>query len=448
MAGSRGARRWVRWLLRHGVVRRTVARQARAGDLGAKMIIDPEAVRDPYPRYDEIRAQGRVVRSAVTLTTVDHEITQTMLRSPDFCVGMRMPENAPSLLRGLLKVGGAFPLGPAEPPSLLSTDPPDHTRMRKLVTRAFSAKAIASLRGRTEEIATELLDEMTSHARAQPRADVIAEYAALLPATVIAEMLGAPLDMREKFLQWGAGGAYSLDMGLTFRNFRRSERDIDALSEWMLGHFEELRRNPGENILSDLVQAHDTDEGRLADDELLSIAMLLLAAGFETTVNLIGNGTKVLLEHPDQLARLQAEPELWPNAVDEILRFESPVQRTGRVAARDTEIAGIPIRRGSVIVAHLGGANRDPAVFDDPATFDVARAGADRHVSFSSGIHYCLGAALAKMEGEVGLRALFDRFPGMRADGPGHLRGTRVLRGYRSLPVRLDPTPAPATTQA
>ena len=319
--------------------------------------------------------------------------------------------------------------------------------MRKLVTRAFSAKAIASLRGRTEEIATGLLDEMTARSTGTAhRADVMAEYAALLPATVIAEMLGAPLSMRQKFLEWGEGAALSLDMGLTYRSFLRSERDIEALNEWMLGHFDELRRNPGENILSDLVRRHDT-EGALADDELLSIATLLLAAGFETTVNLIGNGTKALLEHPDQLARLQAEPELWPNAVDEILRFESPVQRTARVAARDTEVCGIPVKRGSVLVGHLGGANRDPQVFTDPSTFDVGRAGADKHVSFSSGIHYCLGAALAKMEGEVGLRALFDRFPEMRADGPSELRGTRVLRGYRSMPVRVDPAPVGDSSQ-
>jgi cytochrome P450 len=432
----------VRWLLRHGAMRQTVAREARKGDLGATLIIDRNAVRDPYPHYERIREQGRIVRSALTLTSVDHEVTQTVLRSPEFIVGMRMPENAPSLLRALLRIGGSWPLGPAEPPSLLSSDPPDHTRMRKLVIRSFSAKAIAALRGRTEEIATGLLDDLT--ARHDRRADVIADYAALLPATVIAEMLGAPTSMREQFLRWGEGGAFSLDMGLTFGQFRRSEKDIDALSDWMLGHFETLRREPGDDILSSLVQARDVGEGKLADDELLSIAMLLLAAGFETTVNLIGNGTRLLLDHPDQRARLAAERDLWPNAVEEMLRFESPVQRTGRVAARDTEVCGIPVRRGSLIITHLGGANRDPAVFADPGRFDVGREGADRHVSFSSGIHYCLGAALAKMEGEVGLRALFERFPEMRADGLPELRGTRVLRGYRSLPVRLDPAPVPA----
>ncbi|MFP5020345.1 cytochrome P450 [Pseudonocardia phyllosphaerae] len=448
MAGSRGARRWIRWLLRHGAVRREVTRQANKGDLGAQMIINPDAVADPYPAYEAIRAQGRMVRSALTYTTVDHEITTEVLRSPDFCVGMRMPEDAPSLLRGLLKVGGSWPLGPAEPPSLLSIDPPDHNRIRKLVTRSFSAKAITRLRGRTEQIATELLDELEARAGTDRRADVVAGYASLLPATVITEMLGAPVSMRDQFLAWGEGGAYSLDMGLDYRTFRRSEQDIDALADWMAGHFDELRRHPNDSILSSLVGAYDEEEGRLTADELLSLALLLLAAGFETTVNLIGNGTRLLLAHPEQLDRLRADPGLWPNAVDEVLRVDSPVQRTGRVASRDTEVCGYRMRRGTLVLTHLGGANRDPLVFSEPDRFDVGRDGADKHVAFSQGIHYCLGAALAKMEGEVGLRALFDRFPDMTADGPAQLRGTRVLRGYRTLPVRLGTAPVPTPAEA
>ncbi|MEQ3550245.1 cytochrome P450 [Pseudonocardia nematodicida] len=437
MAGSRGARRWIRWVLRHGAMRREVSKQAGHGDLGAQMIINPDAVRDPYPAYEQVRAQGRLVKSALTWTTVDHEISTAILRSPDFCVGQRMPENAPGPLRALIRAGGAYPVGPAEPPSLLSIDPPDHQRIRKLVTRSFSAKAISRLRGRTEEIASGLLDEMDARAGSGRRADVITSYAALLPATVIAEMLGAPVSMREDFLRWGEGSAYSIDMGLTYRTFRRSESDIDALANWMTGHFEHLRRHPNDSILSSLVQTYDSEEGRLSSDELLSLGLLLLAAGFETTVNLIGNGARLLLTHPDQLDRLRADPSLWPNAVDEVLRLDSPVQRTGRVAVRDTEVCGFPIRRGAMVITHLGGANRDPAVFDDPARFDVGRVGAEKHVAFSQGIHYCLGAALAKMEGEVGLRALFDRFPDMRRAGPAELRGTRVLRGYVHLPVRL-----------
>ena len=443
MAGSRGARRWVRWLLRHGAVRREVSRQASKGDLGAQLIINPDAVRDPYPAYEEIRDQGRLVRSALTLTTVDHEISTEVLRSQDFCVDLRMPENAPGLLKVLLKTGGTWPLGPAEPPSLLSIDPPDHSRIRKLVARSFSAKAIARLRGRTEEIAAELLDGMEARTGPDRRADVITDYASLLPATVIAEMLGAPVSMREKFLEWGEGSAFSLDMGLDYRMFRRSEKDIDALADWMSGHFEYLRRNPNDSILSSLVHTYDAEEGRLTSDELLSLALLLLAAGFETTVNLIGNGTRLLLTHSGQLDRLKGDPSLWPNAVEEILRLDSPVQRTGRVAARDTEVCGYPVKRGALVLTHLGGANRDPAVFPEPERFDVGRDGADKHVSFSQGIHYCLGAALAKMEGEVGLRALFDRYPDLAANGPAELRGTRVLRGYRSLPVRLGDARVP-----
>jgi cytochrome P450 len=256
-------------------------------------------------------------------------------------------------------------------------------------------------------------------------------------------MLGAPLSMRGQFLEWGEGAALSLDAGLSYADFRRSERDIDALHSWMLDHFERIRRRPGEDILSALVTAHDED-GALSEDELSSIAMLLLAAGFETTVNLIGSGAALLLDHPDQLALLHAEPERWQVAIDEMLRFESPVQRTGRVAERDTEIAGVPVRRGTFVITHLGGANRDPAVFPDPHRFDVTREEAHKHLAFSQGIHFCLGAALARMEGEVALRALVDRFPDMRAAGTPLRRRTKLLRGYESVPVELHRASVPA----
>ena len=204
----------------------------------------------------------------------------------------------------------------------------------------------------------------------------------------------------------------------------------------MEGHFAHLRAHPGDNILSTLVHAQSA-EGKLTQDELTATAMLLLAAGFETTVNLIGNGVALLDAHPEQRERLRAEPGLWPNAVDEILRFDSPVQRTGRIAYRDTEVAGEHVAAGRPVVTLLGGVNRDPEVFDEPQRFDVGRPNAGEHVAFSSGIHYCLGAGLARMEGEVGLRALFDRFPNLALDGAPRRRPTRVLRGYDAMPVRL-----------
>ena len=219
----------------------------------------------------------------------------------------------------------------------------------------------------------------------------------------------------------------------------------------MLGHFEHIRRSPGQDILSALVATRDNGDG-LTEDELSSIAMLLLAAGFETTVNLIGNGVALLDAHPEQRALLAAEPDRWPGAVDEVLRHDSPVQRTGRVAHRDTEVAGERVRAGQFVVLLIGGANHDPAVFPDPQRFDVTRPNAGDHIAFSSGIHYCLGAGLARMEGEVGLRALYDRFPDLAPAGPPHRRPTRVLRGFDAMPVTLTSScaeiAAPAASSA
>jgi cytochrome P450 len=417
------------------MVRRALEKREREGDITARLMFDADVIADPFPHYAAVRAAGRVVDNGIVLNTAHHDLATAILRSPDFGVVGGPSGQAPAALRLAVAAGGRGPLGPVEPPSMLATDPPDHTRYRKLVTRAFSAKAVAALRSRTEEIATELLDGMAAKGSS---ADLIEDYASLLPATVIAEMLGAPLEMRRQFLHWGEGAALSLDAGLTWAQFRRSERDIKALQEWMEGHFAHVRRHPGDNILSALVHAHDDGE-RLTEDELTSIAMLLLAAGFETTVNLIGNGVGLLTAHPDQLALLRAEPQHWPRAVDEILRVDSPVQRTGRVAHRDTEVAGKRFRKDRVIVVMLGAANRDPAVFTDPDRFDVTRANAGDHLSFSSGAHFCLGAALARMEGEVGLRALFDRFPDLTLAGTPRRRPTRVLRGYATMPVRLSP---------
>ncbi len=426
-------RRGIRWFVRHGLVRRTMQRQMRTGDLGARLMMDPAIREDPFPYYEELREQGRLVTTGLALMSAHHDVCQAVLRSPDF--GQLRLDMLPGILRLGMKIGGRPVLGPIEPPSMLVADPPEHTRYRKLVTRAFSARAIAAMRPRVEQIAEELLDEIARSASAGPTVDLVARYASLLPATVIAEMLGAPVTMRRQFLDWGAGAALSLDVGLSYRDFRRSERDIAALHRWMLGHFDELRRAPRDGVLSALVTAHDQGD-QLTLDELSSIAMLVLGAGFETTVNLLGNGAVLLMQHRDQLDLLRTQPHRWPGAVDEILRYDSPVQRTGRVALRDTEVVGHRVRAGSLIIALLGGANRDPAVFADPHRFDIQRPQADRSLAFSSGIHYCIGAALARMEGEVGLQALFRRFPDLTLAGVPHRRPTRVLRGYDAIPVR------------
>lgn len=440
-------RRGIRWVVRHGLIRRTVQRQMRSGDLGSRLMIDPAIREDPFPYYDELRAQGRIVKSGLALMSAHHDVCLAVLRSPDF--GQMRLDLLPGILTLGMKIGGRPALGPIEPPSMLVTDPPVHTRYRKLVTRAFSARAIAAMRPRVEEIAEDLLDEIsqsipTTRHTGAPTVDLVERYASLLPATVIAEMLGAPVAMRRQFLDWGAGAALSLDVGLSYRDFRRSELDIAALHQWMLGHFADVRRAPRDDVLSALVTAHD--QGNLTLDELSSIAMLVLAAGFETTVNLLGNGAVLLMRHPEQLDVLRAQPRRWPGAVEEILRYESPVQRTGRVALRDTEVAGRPVKADSLIILLLGGANRDPEIFPDPHRFDVLRPEADQNVAFSSGIHYCMGAALARLEGEVGLQALFRRFPDLTLTSTPHRRPTRVLRGYDAIPVHLNGPMATGTS--
>lgn len=445
MAGTRGVRRMLRWGVRHGLIRAAAKPRAERGEFGARIVFDPALATDPFELYEEVRAHGRVVETGIAqaLATVDHPLSVAVLRSPDFRTAASTPPTLPTPIRWAVRLGGKGSLGPVEPPSMLAMNAPDHTRYRKLVNRAFSARAIAALRTRTEAIAEELLDGMAARG---PRADLVADYASLLPATVIAEMLGAPVEMREQFLEWGAGGAVSLDVGIPYRQFRASELAIDEFHRWMLGHFDHVRArgtdstdgtDGTDDVISTLVAAHD--DGQLTEDELSSLAMLVLAAGFETTVNLLGNGVVQLARHPDQLAAVQARPELWPVAVDEVLRYDSPVQRTARIAVRDTEVAGVPVRAGQVVMLLLGGANRDPGVFADPQRFDVTRTDAGEHIAFSSGVHYCLGAGLARMEGEVGLRALFRRFPGLTLDGEPTRRPTRVLRGYDVVPVRLEP---------
>jgi hypothetical protein len=216
------------------------------------------------------------------------------------------------------------------------------------------------------------------------------------------------------------------------------QRGLEGFNTWLVGHLQKLRRQPGDDLMSQLIQASQ-DGAQLNDEELRATAGLVLAAGFETTVNLLGNGMKILLDNPDQLAKLRERPELWPNAVEEILRLDSPVQLSARIARNDTVVAGTPIAQGDMVVIYLAGANRDPAVFDDPHRFDVERPNANKHLSFSGGRHFCLGAALARAEGEVGLRTFFDRFPEVRPAGTGSRRDTRVLRGWSQLPVNLGP---------
>jgi cytochrome P450 len=286
---------------------------------------------------------------------------------------------------------------------------------------------------RVEERAAQLLDGLVG----RYEVDIVAEYANLLPVAVIAEILGVPAEMQGQFLAWGHEAAPVLDIGLRHREYRAVNRALAAMNAWFTQHFENLRRTPGDDILSQLVNADPED--RMSDLELRATALLLLGAGFETTVNLLGNAIAVIGPDEKARARLAAEPDLWAQAVDEMLRFESPVQLTGRVAIRDVTIDGIDIPSGTAYVCMLGAANRDPKVFANPHVFDLDRPNSREHVAFSAGIHYCLGANLAKMEGQTGLRMLFERFPDLEVvPGSGRRRDLQALRGYEALRVRLN----------
>jgi cytochrome P450 len=425
-----GARSRVRWGVQHGIVGLAVRRAARRGDLQALFVVDPAHRADPYPLYERVRVRGRLVPGKLGHITVDHGVVNEVLRSDDFRAGP--DEDAMPRVLGNVMRWSRDPraLGPIDPPSLLVVEPPDHTKYRRLVSRVFTARAVEALRGRVQVIADELLDRLEG----QPRADLVEAYCSQLPVTVITEILGVRPEDREKVLGFGRDGAPSLDVGLTWREYQKVDDAVRGFQAWLGGHLERLRREPGEDLLSQLVQLEDEGQ-RLDDTELRAVAGLVLAAGFETTVNLLGSGTVLLLEHPDQLARLRADPSLWPNAVDEVLRYESPVQLTARFALRATELAGRPVERGGLVVTMLGGANRDPSVFADPGRFDVGRENARDHLSFSGGRHFCLGAALARLEGEVGLRTLFDRFPELELAPGARRTSTRVLRGWEHLPV-------------
>ncbi len=424
----------VRWSLGHALPRTLLERAAKQGDLHGRMFVATQSsdLTELEPILDELRAHRPFYKGKYASVSADNAAVRALLSNPDAGSAIIPTDPDGRLARLQAWAMEDAPLGPLTPPSLLVTEPPDHTRYRKLVSRVFSVRAVEKLRGRTQQIADDLLDRIDPSSEV----DIVSTYCSLLPVTVIAEILGVPEEDREKVLRFGAAAAPSLDLGIPWREFRQVESALREFDQWLTQHLATVRRNPGDHLLSQLVAAQEGGVG-LTDAELKSTAGLVLAAGFETTVNLLGNGIKMLLDPPDQLAKLRERPELWPTAVEEILRLDSPVQMSARVARKDVEVAGMPIRRGELTVIHLAGANRDPKVFDDPHRFDVERDNAGKHLSFSGGRHFCLGAALARAEGEVGLRTFFERFPDARLAGAASRRDTRVLRGWSTLPITL-----------
>jgi cytochrome P450 len=425
------------WLAMHGFVRGLAAIGARRGDLQGRLIADPKVAADPVPFFDEVLARGPLVKCRVSYIAVDHAVAHELLRSDDFRV-LIFGSNLPAPMQWLERRARDDLLHPLRAPSLLAVEPPDHTRYRKTVSAVFTPRAVASLRDRVEQTAANLLDELAEESGV---VDIVGRYCSRLPVAIISDILGVPEQDRRLVLEFGELAAPSLDIGLSWRQYRIVQEGIAGFNFWLAEHLRQLRRAPSDNLMSQLIQTAESGsaETYLNETELQAIAGLVLAAGFETTVNLLGNGIRMLLDTPEHLDTLRQRPELWPNAVEEILRLDSPVQLTARVARRDVEVAGRQVKRGDLVVVYLAAANRDPSVFPDSHRFDIERPNAGRHLAFSGGRHFCLGAALARAEGEVGLRTFFDRFPDVRAAGIGSRRDTRVLRGWSTLPVALGP---------
>lgn len=386
---------------------------------------------DPYATYARLRAHDPVHRSRLFdgwIVSRYHDAVE-LLRNTSLSADDRNVTGWQKN-RDRLVAAGVHEPGEEPNPTLLRMDPPDHTRLRGLVSKAFTPRAVEALRPRVEEIVDELVSRMGR------QADIISSLAVPLPVMVIAEMLGIPSEDRDRFKQWSDDIAHTLGIA-TIEDMRRANRSQRELDAYLAPIVEARRREPREDLISALVRAEEEGD-HLTTQEVFSTISLLLIAGNETTTNLIGNGLLALLRNPAELQKLHDDPALIPGAIEELLRYDSPVQLTSRIPLTDFEFRGRRFRKGQEVDILLGSANRDPEAFTDPDRLDVTRKEV-RHLSFSQGIHYCLGAPLARLEGAVALHALVTRFREIRQDGRA-IRGRNiVLRGLKRLPVRLEP---------
>lgn len=387
---------------------------------------------EPYRRYRWLREEAPLGADPTTRVV--------LTRYADVAAALRHPQLAMSrVLEPVLNMPKA--LQPVVRPAarllsrmMLFTDPPDHTRLRGLANRAFTPRAVEGMRARVEEIADELLDPLD---RPGP-VDLIDGFANWLPIIVIAELLGAVVENRRRIKVW------SDDFALLVSSSEqpalvvalRGARSVYSLQRYLRKLVRARRANPGTTLLDALIAAEDSGD-TLTEQELVSNALLLLVAGHITTTNLIGNGLLALLQNPEQLDLLRGDSDLMPGAIEELLRYESPLQFTGRVAAADLEINGNRIEAGRTVALGLGAANHDPAQFPDPERLDIRRTD-NRHLAFAGGAHFCLGAALARLEGQVAIGTVLRRFPNLRLTGDRiEWRKAGVQRGLKQLPVFL-----------
>ncbi|MFD6417974.1 cytochrome P450 [Streptomyces sp. NPDC060194] len=388
--------------------------------------LDADFVQDPYPVYAALRRRSAVhhVRypgGEEAYLVVGHAAARAALTEPLL---------SRDWIRHNRRLDGIDPAGHGPvSASMLDSDPPHHTRLRRLVSRAFTPGRVAALAPRVQAVTDELLDAML--AAPDRRADLVDALAFPLPMTVICELLGVPDLDRASFRAWSAETVAPTSP-------ENGAAAIAAASDYLAELIAAKRRAPGADLLSGLIETVDEGGDRLSEGELLEMAFLLLVAGHETTVNLIGNGVRALFHHPDQLAALRADPDgLVEGAVEEMLRYDGPVETaTPRIATAALEIDGTRIPAGATVMVALADADRDPDRFARPDRFDVRRE-TRGHIAFGHGIHYCLGAPLARLEGRIAIRTLLARAPGLAPDGrPAEWIGGPLIHGVRRIPVR------------
>jgi hypothetical protein len=399
-----------------------------------QIILSSDHRADPYPAYAALRDLGPLAPGPLGAYLLPgYQECAAVLGDADWGHGY---------------LDGINPFRPGIPGeeyfgSILRLDPPDHTRLRGLVARAFTARRVERLRAETERVIEAMVDETVGAGR-DGEVDLVSALATRVPLAVICDLLGVPTADYPRFDVWARAMTRGLDPGalLTDDEIQRRDESLRAFD----GYFQELiatrRANLGTDLISQLIVVEQEGD-RLTSRELTHLCILLLIAGYETTVHLIGNGVLALSRHPDQFALLRERPELTPAAIDEILRFDPPVQLSPRVALRDQELAGRTFSRGDGVLLLLAAANRDPAVFADPDRFDITRfaepGSVPRHLGFGLGLHFCIGSQLARMEAEIVLLTLLRRTSDITVlDETPPYRRNLVIRGLRSLRVRIE----------
>jgi cytochrome P450 len=391
-------------------------------------LADPAVVADPYPAFAVARAQAPVQwhEGLQLWLAFTHAESNAVLR--DRRLGRIWSDKAPA------ERFESFNL--IHRNAILEMEPPDHTRLRRLISTAFARGHVERLRPWVQELARELVDGLVERSAGAEPVDVLSGMSEELPVAVIAELLGVPAADRPLLRPWSNAIVKMYEYGRTTAVEDGAERAAGEFVAYLRELAAERRRTPGEDLLTHLVTVRDSEGDRLTEDELVTTCILLLNAGHEATVNVSGNGLLALLQHPAQLQRLRADPALLPTAIEELMRFDSPLQLFERTATEDVQIGGVTVARGQKIAALLGSANRDPGVFPDPDSLDVGRTD-NPHISFGAGVHFCIGAPLARVELQASFGALLSQTSRLELGAPATRRPEFVMRGLHDLPVVL-----------